>query len=176
MYFIAVVCPDDINQKILSFKYRMRDLFGCIVALKSPAHITLIPPFWLNQEEEANLLAALHSFQQPKEQINIQLNGFSHFSNRVLFVQVEQNASLALLKSDVELHFTAVFPEIIQKDNRPFHPHVTIANRDMSPAAFLKSWGHFSKEKYHATFPVSSLSLLKLVEGKWQVIASCNFQ
>ncbi len=176
MYFVAVVCPDEINQKVLSFKHWMRDQFGCTVALKSPAHITLIPPFWVKQEEEAKILAALHSFQQRKEQINIQLNGFSHFSNRVLFVQVEQNASLALLKSDVELHFTSVFPEIIQKDNRPFHPHVTIANRDMSPAAFIQSWGHFSKEKYHATFPVSSFSLLKLVEGKWQVIASCNFQ
>lgn len=45
MYFVAVVCPDEINQKVLSFKHWMRDQFGCTVALKSPAHITLIPHF-----------------------------------------------------------------------------------------------------------------------------------
>ena len=45
MYFIALVAPEEINTPILKWKTWFRDNFGCTVALKSPAHITLIPPF-----------------------------------------------------------------------------------------------------------------------------------
>lgn len=176
MYFVAVVCPDEINQKVLSFKHWMRDQFNCIVALKSPAHITLIPPFWIKKEEEVHLITQLQSLNNRREVLTIQLNGFSHFSNRVLFVQVVENTTLVQLKSAVETHFTIAFPGIIKKENRPFHPHVTIANRDLSPAAFMKAWARFSKENFHATFSTHTISLLKLVESKWNVVASCNFQ
>ena len=63
MYYLAIVCPDELNKKILSFKLWMQEKFDCKVALKSPAHITLIPPFWFAAEEEDILLQALHVFK-----------------------------------------------------------------------------------------------------------------
>lgn len=53
MYFVAIVCPGQINEKVEQFKQWMKDRFGCVVAMKSPAHITLIPPFWLAHEMQA---------------------------------------------------------------------------------------------------------------------------
>ena len=50
MYFIAIVLPDELNKKVLKWKNFMHDKFGCKVGLKSPAHITFIPPFWMHEE------------------------------------------------------------------------------------------------------------------------------
>ena len=47
MYFIALVASDEINQQVLKWKLMMKEKYKCEVALKSPAHITLIPPVWM---------------------------------------------------------------------------------------------------------------------------------
>ena len=52
MYYIAVAAPEEINKQALKWKQYMKDVYGCVVALKSPAHITLIPPFWCKEELE----------------------------------------------------------------------------------------------------------------------------
>jgi len=59
MYYVAIVCPDNLNNKIKGFKLWMQEKFGCTVALKSPAHITLIPPFWFKGDDENMLLEAI---------------------------------------------------------------------------------------------------------------------
>ena len=169
MYFIAVVCPPPLSKKVLQYKYWMRDHFGCTVALKSPAHITLIPPFWLSEAEEEKLLNVLEIFSINEPDVTIQTNGFSHFGKRVLFVAVEDNPGLEKLKNRVQDHFLHYF-SFIKKDIRPFHPHITIANRDMKPSHFEKAWEQFSKKDILETFDSKAISLLKLVDGKWQVV------
>lgn len=175
IYYVAVVCPPEIDEKVLQYKYWMRDRFGCKSALKSQAHLTLIAPFWLREDLEHTLKETTQQFQTKLLPFEIRLNNFDHFSNRVLFVHAEANEALARLQFETTEHFQRQFPAAIKSDNRPFHPHVTIANRDMSPSAFLKAWEHFSKEDYHATFTVSSISLLKLSPGKWNIIQEITF-
>ena len=170
MYFAAIVCPGRINEKILLFKNRMKAQFGYAVALKSPAHITLVPPFWLENERENELLLTLGAFSTDPGPFDIRLEGFDHFRKRVLFIAVMENPALNRLKELVETHFHSAFPGNINKDDRLFHPHVTIANRDMQLTHFEKAWEYFSKTDYAETFAAGAISLLKLVEGKWVVI------
>jgi len=174
MYFLAVVCPQETDKIVLSYKHWMRDRFGCTAALKSPAHITLVAPFWLSETDEPQLLDALEKFNSRQQAFPVTLSNFSHFGNKVLFVHVEANEQLALLQGEVESYFRHQFPHAIKSDNRPFHPHVTIATRDMSPAAFRDAWLRFSRETYNSTFRVSSLTLLKLSPGKWNILAGKN--
>ncbi len=171
MYFLAVLCPPAIDEKVQDYKLWMRDRFGCVVALKSSAHITLIPPFWMQNEKEQQLTETLHSFQITIPSFEIQLQGFSHFSNRVIFVAVNENHQLGSLRKAVEDHFIIPFHGIIKPDDRPFHPHVTIANRDIKPGDFKKAWAYFEKQEFEQTFTASAISLLKLSRGKWNVIA-----
>ncbi len=56
MYFIALVAPEDINQQLLKWKIWMLEKYQCEAALRSPAHITLIPPFWMKPELEKDLV------------------------------------------------------------------------------------------------------------------------
>lgn len=171
MYFLAVLCPAPIDKKVQIHKLWMRDHFGCTVALKSAAHITLIPPFWMETTSEELLIQTLRHLQTSIPAFQIQLNGFSHFSNRVLFVAVNENHQLGSLRKAVEDHFIQPFHDIIKPDDRPFHPHVTIANRDIKPGDFIKAWDHFKRLPFAEEFEATTVSLLKLGPGIWNVIA-----
>ena len=170
MYFVAILCSQPVNEKVMLFKNRMKEQFGCVVALKSPAHITLVPPFWLAEAKEVLLLQAMQSFGSTMDGLEIELDGFSHFGKRVLFAAVKDNPDLNELKSEVQGHFIRSFGTSIQKDDRPFHPHVTIANRDLKPSDFEKAWQHFNAREFHEAFFTNSIYLLKLRSGRWEVI------
>jgi 2'-5' RNA ligase len=171
MFFVAIVCPEQINDEILQFKHWMRDRFGCTVALRSPAHITLIPPFWSDETQQADLLNSLTSFDRTPYKLTIKLNGFSHFGNRVLFVDVEKQKQLEDLKFNIGKHFLNCMNLFVKDSDRPFHPHVTIANRDLKPGDFIIAWKDFATKKYTAQFDFIKPSLLKLTGGKWNVVA-----
>ncbi|HMU46329.1 MAG TPA: 2'-5' RNA ligase family protein [Chitinophagaceae bacterium] len=150
----------------------MKDHFGCQVALKSPAHITLIAPFWLKQKREDEMVKAISTFSAPVNKPKILLDGFSHFGRRVIFVAVKENPVLTELRKIVEQYFIKLFGDIIKKEIREFHPHITIANRDLSPSVFVKSWKYFSDKIFTESFIANDISLLKLTDGKWTVIAT----
>src|ERR1700704_4703204 len=96
MYFIALVAPEEIDQQIVKWKNFMKEKFGCMVALRSPAHVTLIPPFWMKEEMENELIQSLNEFSAHQNQLMIQLKNFSSFKPGVLFVDVIKNEQLAL--------------------------------------------------------------------------------
>lgn len=169
MYFVALVCPPSLNEKILAFKNRMKEQFGCVVALRSPAHITLVPPFWMDDTREEDLLRTLETFTSNTGEIEIHIKGFSHFGKRVLFAAVGQNPTLQSIKLEVENHFVKNFSNI-KKEERPFHPHITIANRDMKPSDFDQAWEYFSKKDLNEKFEAAAISLLRHEEGKWNVV------
>ncbi len=172
MYFVGIICPPEIEELVLKFKNWMKEHYRCIVALKSPSHLTLVPPFWCGIEKETELLETIQSFQPGKKEWEIRLNGFSHFINRVIFIDVVENPDLLELRNRAEEHFQNSFGELIKKDERPYRPHVTIANRDLSPGDFEKAWPHFSKMEFSKSFTTKQVSLLKLKEGKWEVIGA----
>jgi 2'-5' RNA ligase len=170
MYFFAIVCPPEPDKKILQFKFWMKEQFGSVVTLRSPAHITLIRPFWLEEAREANLKDVLQFFASDIDKIEIQLHGFDHFGKRVLFVRVEDNPSLEEVKGQLEDYLVAAFGDPIKKDKRPFRPHISIASRDLKPGDFEIAWEYFSHNTFEEKFSTKTVSLLKLTEGKWNLI------
>ncbi|MBK5272515.1 MAG: 2'-5' RNA ligase family protein [Bacteroidia bacterium] len=172
MYYVAIVCPPQVDEKVLHFKNWMKERFGCIVALKSPAHITLVPPFWMDEARETELRQTLRSFKSDIDELEISSDGFSHFGNKVLFINIIKNTALQELKNHTENQFIQLFSDVIRKDERPFHPHITIANRDMKPGDFEIAWKHFSNINFKETFLANSISLLRLrnAEINWQVV------
>jgi len=170
MYFIAIVAPEEINQRVLKWKNYFKDNFECTVALKSPAHITLIPPFWMQEDLENDLVNSIKDFSITKNKFEISLKDFAAFKPKVIFVDVVKNEILTgLYQSITDYIFTEnKFP--IKRDDRPFHPHVTLATRDLYKKAFHEAWEIFSKKKYEATWTVNGISLLRHNKKNWDVI------
>ena len=170
MYFVALVCPQEVNEKILRFKLWMKEHFGCVVALRSPSHITLIPPFWIEEVDEPLLVDTLHSFATNIKAVQILIDGFSHFGKRVLFAAVKSDPELERLRNEIEAHFITTFFNIL-KEERAFHPHLTIANRDLRPGDFTKAWQYFANKTFSEVFEIRVISILKHVDGAWKIIA-----
>jgi 2''-5'' RNA ligase len=164
LYFIAIVAPENINRQVLKWKQYMLQQFNCRVALKSPAHITLAPPFSMLQEREQELIAVLQSFTF--EPFSIHLKNFNAFKPRVIYVHVEPNPPLQALKTKLENALTC-FP--VKMDERPFHPHVSIANRDLEKEDFPAAWAYFKNIQYEAVFEAAHISLLRHNGTHWEI-------
>lgn len=168
MYFLAAVAPAHINEQVLKWKHYMRDHYRCTVALRSPAHITLIPPFWMNAALEDELVKDVNAFAAQHRSFDIHLRNFDAFKPKVIFVGIEKNEALARLKLALEEYLLDKYP--IKKETRPFHPHLTIANRDLMKKDFTPAFAHFKNIDYEAKFPAAAISLLRHNGTEWDVI------
>lgn len=176
MYYIAIVAPDEIDQQVLKWKNYFKENFGCTVALKSPAHITLIPPFWMNEKLEGDLVQSIMKFSKKKDKFEIELRDFAFFKPKVIFVDTVKSERLNRL---YELFSEFIYNEDkfpLKKDDRPFHPHVTLAARDLYKKAFYEGWEVFSKKKYNASWIVNGISLLRQNKKNWDVIFTSQLE
>ena len=175
MYFIAIVAPEEINQQVLKWKNLFKERYECSVALKSPAHITILPPFWMNVELENDLINSIRKFSITTNKFEITLQNFAAFKPKVIFVDVVKNEILnGLYQSFAEFIFSQNKFHI-KKEDRPFHPHVTLATRDLYKKAFHEAWEIFSEKKYEALWIVSGISLLRHNKKNWDVIFTSQF-
>lgn len=156
LYFVALIPPEENKAQVLEWKHYMRDAFGCKVALKSPAHITLIPPFESKQE----VVLPKIEFQP----FTVYLKNFNSFESNVIFVDVLPNEELQQLRERVVEIMHA------KKESRFFHPHITIANRDLKQADFPKAWKHFNNLTYETSFLADKISLLKHNGQHWVIV------
>ena len=176
MYYIAIVAPDEINQEVLKWKNYFKDHFDCGVALKSPAHITLIPPFWMQEDLENELINSIRGFSITKHKFEITLKDFAPFQPKVIFVDIVKSEMLSELHQALNDFIFQVNKFPIKKDDRPFHPHVTLATRDLYKKAFQAAWEIFSKKKYEARWLVSGISLLRHNKKNWDVIFTSQLE
>jgi 2'-5' RNA ligase len=106
MYFIAIVLPGELNKKVLRWKNFMHEKFGCTVGLKSPAHITLIPPFWMHEEREQRLTADIDNVSSYAQPFTIATKNFSAFKPGTIYVDVVVNEKLRSLKAAIDTFFS----------------------------------------------------------------------
>ena len=57
-----------------------------------------------------------------------------------------------------------------------FHPHVTIAYRDLSSEDFRKAWAIYKDISFNVNFHVSRAYLLKHNFRQWEVLSEFNFR
>lgn len=174
MYFIAVVLPEDLDKKILEYKKWMADKYGNRVGLKSPSHITIIPPFWMEPGKEEELKKDIDSISTSHLKFVLCTDNFSAFKPRTIFIAVEENDSLNALKKTAD-HFFHNKDYKIKAENRPFHPHITIATRDLHKKDFADAWPHFETKSFSEAFQANGLSLLKHNGSTWDVVYTSAF-
>lgn len=169
LYFIAIVAPDHINEQVLIWKNYMKEQYGCNVALRSPAHITLVPPFSMKEENETDLSNYLKEFSSTEKSFPVSLKDFDNFKPRVIFLHVEPDEPLLQLQKSINKYLLSLNKFPIKKEDRPFHPHITIANRDLNQKDFPKAWAHFKNLSFRAGFTADRISLLKHNKDAWQI-------
>ncbi|HHJ49665.1 MAG TPA: 2'-5' RNA ligase family protein [Phaeodactylibacter sp.] len=181
LYFIAILTPEKITKDIRHFQQQAANLFHSRRALRNPPHITLIPPFRFPRKKASaadfatarqRLQKRLTEFAERQDirqilgHLHIELHDFGFFPPRVIFVRVKENPELNRLQAALQKATSDLtgFPPV---PKRPFHPHLTIAYRDLDEALFPKARRHFEALRYRASFPAPQLTLLKHENGRW---------
>lgn len=164
-------------EEVSELKNYFKEKYKSKASLNSPPHITLHMPFQWKEKKEDLLIEKLSSFAQSQPVFEISLSNFGCFEPRVIFIDVIKNANLELLQKNLQRFckrefnlFNANYKE------HAFHPHVTLAFRDLKKSEFLKAWEEFREKKFQATFPVTSLILLKHDGSQWQIFQESNLQ
>ena len=175
LYFIALIPDPPLREQVKLLKEEMRENYGAKHALKSPAHITLQMPFRRESSFETNMSNHLNAFCANQKSFPIALAGFSAFSPRVIYINISDHAQLLELHSalsDVLIAHLGFAPD---KINRRFHPHMTIATRDLTASDFHSAWPLYRQRVFEAEFHAHSLYLLKHNGKYWDVYQSFSF-
>lgn len=167
-FFIALLPPLEVQQYATAIKEDFRDRYRSQAALKSPPHITVQPPFTWPVNDQDTLVTAISQFTPQHSPIPIQLSGFGAFPPRVIYIDVAQTPELMALQRDLSLYMADRL-QIRDKRSRdrPFCPHLTVAFRDLKPAAFRQAWPEFESRQVSFTFRVSEITLLIHTGQRW---------
>ncbi|HNP19209.1 MAG TPA: 2'-5' RNA ligase family protein [Fulvivirga sp.] len=176
LYFLAIIPPEPIKSETQEVKQIFADQYDSKGALKSPPHVTLHMPFKLKVEKENDIIKKLKLLAVHQQSFEMVLNGFGHFKQRVIYLDVEQNESLFNLFLEIR-KFMKVNYNIFNADykNRGFHPHLTVAFRDLSKEKFKEAWPLFEDRSFRRPFTAYAIALLKHNGTNWDVACELPF-
>ncbi len=166
-YFLAI-CPDHrVKDQIHRQKEWVYQKYGVKGAFRSSAHITLQMPFKLGINKKEKLVNELNSFTKSEIPFDIHLNGFGCFEPRVVFIKVEDNSLLAELRDNLLpiLKQYQIFNSTHK--NRGFHPHITVAFRDLKKKDFYPLWNEVKNMPFKEQFIAQGLTLYKHNGKSW---------
>lgn len=168
-YFIAIVIPEPLLSQIEAVKQDLYATHGLKGALRSPSHITLHRPFEWKENKEHALIEKISGFAFLPE-FTISLKDFGFFEPRVIYVNVTKNLVLEELHQKLKTYAQkelGLLNEI--NDLRGFHPHVTVAFRDLKKPKFYELQRDFESKRLEGSFNCCGFSVLKL-EKRWEVL------
>lgn len=172
-YFIAIVLPDPLFTEIEAVKQLLYEKHGLKGALRSPAHITLHRPFDWKEEKESVLIEKLHHFKFEKA-FAIAIKNYASFEPRVIYADVLPNETLFELHKNLTSYAKRELKLFNESDDlRGFHPHVTVAFRDLKKPKFYELREEYLTKKIEGSFEYKGFSLLKL-ENRWENIHFFN--
>ncbi len=174
LYFIALLPPPAVRQDIRRLQEYVSETYASKAALKSPPHITLQPPFTLAACDVPLLTHVLAAVADIASPVEIELSGFSAFAPRVVFLDVAAAPGLVelqLLLVDRLQTQCGVAEKVSRR--RHYHPHLTVAFRNLKRRQFGALWEEVRERSVHYAFTVTNLTLLWHDGKRWQV--DCEF-
>lgn len=178
LYFIAIIPKSELREKITLIKQDFANRFNSKHALKVYPHITLKAPFKLSPSVHDELLKWVSDLHILQKQFTVELKDFGAFNNKrnpVVFVQPVVTKELQSLQQQLISSFSSAFPACIDRVDREFSPHMTVAYRDLSPEMFKQAWKEYQHKQFDASFEVDAVYLLQHDSKKWNIVATCNF-
>jgi 2'-5' RNA ligase len=172
LYFIAVLLPEGLSEKITLIKNDFAGKYNSKHALKLPPHITIQPPFRTAPSTEAEMDVTLQKFFSSFQSFEITLNGFDSFNkshSKVIFIRVDESRELQDLHHKLVTLMRTEFNFSESETPGVFHPHITVAHRDLSPGDFKKAWQEYKDKPFAESFQTGSAYLLKHNSKKWEV-------
>lgn len=167
-YFIALIPPSPYYEEAWMLKHFFKDNFYSEAALRSPPHITLHRPFTWQEKNETRLFEVLTHFAARQTPFDVEVKGFGAFAPRVIYLQVVHGEALQRLAAGLQ-QICAEQLHVVDTENegRPFHPHLTVAFRDLKKSDFFNAWNAVKEKHWEARWQVEAITLLKHTGKLW---------
>lgn len=177
LYLTAVLPPSQLSEQIDDIRKECAEQFDVKAALKPPVHITLFRPFFLEAEREMQLIRLLRPITYNHQPFKIVCENFDTFNSQVVFIRVLKSEALGNLQREVAgiYNRNKIDPREV-KGNTAFHPHITIAYRDIPAPVFPKLWSVYKNRKFKRSFTIDRFTLLKHDGKKWQPFQEFYFK
>jgi 2'-5' RNA ligase len=175
LFFLALVPDNPVQHEIMDLKNEAARRFQSKHALKSPAHITIIPPFFWEDQDVPELRATLLPQVFKQSPLLVEIDGFDRFDKRVIFVKPKVTRAMKELHRNVE---SACKEELAipLKSGHSFNPHLTIAFKDLKRSIFPLAWEYFQNLTYRRSFWARGLSLLRHNGQLWEERETFRFR
>lgn len=173
LFLVCLVPPVTIVEDIDEIRTYISEKYNVYESLKRPAHITLFPPVKLSSlETEKRFFNALEdaAYNTPFTQV---LRNFNSFLQHTFYLDVEQNEGLMKLEKQIAKELQ---PLKLTEKKEKFNPHLTLAFRDVKPPVFDQISADFKDRKFKREFHVSSFSVYKHMDKKWQPYKEFSFK
>lgn len=167
---IAIVPPEPVYSEVRAQQEHIASHWGPKRALRTPPHITLIPPMQLQSDEVGWLLGMAAAIAGAQESFTIELKDYGSFKPRVIYINPVSNPNLSDLHQLWHESIMTRMPQTLEKyPDRPYHPHMTLAHKDVTHTQFDAMWKHFQNKSFDASFIVNRFSFLTHTEAGWVV-------
>ena len=177
-HFLGVLIPEDITLTLEDCRRYMNEAYGCKSGYGTPIHVTLVPPFHLPEEyTTADLVQAIEKDVLPQAaqlKFDAHIDNFDAFGDRTIFAKVIRDEKWTVLRDKVLAAVLKAAPGCTKKDQRPFQPHLTVANRDIPAGVSADALEVMNELNLIEDFPVDNITIFERKGGKWEAAWSGN--
>jgi len=168
LYLTGILPPQHLSEEIDELRKEISAKYHVYAALRPPVHITLFRPVNMDAALEQHLIKWLKPIGGLHQPFKQELENFDCFNNKTLFIHCVNNQSLQNLQRDVAAVFNKnkIDPREVKGSSR-FHPHITLAYRDVKPNIFIPLWDEFKVRKLKRNFTADRYTLLKHDGKQW---------
>ena len=171
-HFLGVLIPEDITLTLEDCRRYMNEAYGCKSGYGTPIHVTLVPPFHLPEEyTTADLIQAIEKDVLPQAaqlKFDAHIDNFDAFGDRTIFAKVIRDEKWTALRDKVLAAVLKAAPGCTKKDQRPFQPHLTVANRDIPAGVSADALEVMNELNLVEDFPVDNITIFERKGGKWE--------
>ena len=166
---IAILLPKDISDAVKREQQYIADHWGPSHALRTPPHITIIPPLAVNANSFNAIKRIGVEIASQCKPFTIRLHGFGAFKPRVVYINPIIPPDMQQLHRGWRDAIEAEMPQLLDRyPDRPYHPHLTLAHRDVYPDQFQSIWRHYHDKPFDTSFEVSSCWILHHGRNGWE--------
>ncbi len=175
-HFIGVLVPNDITATLEDCRRYMNEKYGCKSGYKTPIHVTLVPPFHLDEKYStkdlqnaifSDVISKLNDFK-----FTARIENFASFGDRTIFAKVLQDPKWTKLRDAVFDSIIKTAPACTKKDKRPFQPHLTVANRDIPAGVSKDALEVLNELNLIEDFDVDNITIFERREEKWIAVST----
>lgn len=169
LFYIAIVPPPAAAAAIDNLRHAIWQRYNSQHGLNSPPHITLIPPFKLSHASADELQAKLQELVRNFQPFTLTGKGVNHFDQKTIYAKVDLNEYLTALQKELELLVKEELNFKIERPDRKYTPHLTLAFKDLKKENFKEAFRYLEAQQISLQFPVNNIALLQHSGKRWLI-------